>query len=615
MRSRLIIAGLVAVLGLGGCGVPDSGPAIGYGPARGSAPGKTSGEGTRSGEIDPTEPANAVKGFMEAALGMPEANAGLVKQYIAEQPSQSWKPVTEDVTIVSGTYKEERREDAIPAADGTRSQVAIVSFTGRIVGVLHNGYLDRTGAGDYTYEFTVHGEFQRSNRGNRWLVTNPPDRLMLQQSVLEDSYPEVLVYFQLKDAERLVPDARRIPPNIVLPDRHKLLANWLIAGPRPGLGEVAQTAFPANTLLRSVPVESPAGGGALTVDLSVNADVPDRVEGMVAQLLHTFGRPRIDLQIGGGKKPLGEGKQPTWETFAGWNPVVGLSRAKPAYITDGKVAIFKPEQQTGPGGNQPSPGNVPKVLAEGNVQGKVLWAGSLYDYGVLVVADENGKARLKVANGTLSGVPSYTTLDQEFGPQVTSQPEMFRRGSQSVALAGAGSALLLVTTVPPKAELVTVEGGGDLPGTGSITSVAVAPDGVRVVYVRGNRLYTAILAGNRLVGPAEVLSGNGKQAITQQVYAASWNSESGVVVSAGNSLFQVPFTGLGVKPLASQLYTAAVDIASYVPDPVAPSGTIAATHPTAPEPVVEVADKVWLKPPATSGTPGGRPGSKPFLVS
>ncbi len=579
-RSPLVVLA-AAVVALAGCGVPDSGPAVAYGrpsPAT-PGPGDTAEVFRPRSAAEAKTPEELVQNYLRAATGTADMIRLQIKDFLAETAQSTWQPsrqigVLGDVSIT-----------ALGAPAGQRAS-ASVRLTATRLGTLDptSGVVDTSApATPVSYVFDLAGA-PNSDGGTKWAIRNPPDELWLSTGGLRDGYAERAVYFpSAADPGVLVPDLRYVPRGVTGRDRYKLLVDWLLHGPSKWLAQGVQSAVPDGTEQRGVPTGSPDN---VIVDLSAKADVPEGLDDIAAQLAWTLAADTtggLQVQIEGHDKQIDGTTVVPRGRYTTRNPATLLRGSREYVVVDGRVRAA-------------NEGVVVPALIASRDESQIQSAATRFESVALVTAGPAGRGSvLQLARSRDSGAPNWVSVP--LGGPATSQPAWIS-GDVPRVLVGAGGALLAVPVDGQYPSRVA-----DLPGSGDVTSVSVAPDSLRVAWVRAGQAYIGQLdLGTTGVSVTSVrpIAGALRDATT-----IAWNSEDTLAVGG---VGPDPTTG-NVHPGVWQVTVdgALFDAMGGYPLAHEPVGMTAAVTSPPSEPLVEADGRV-IQP--------GRfniPGTAPFL--
>jgi hypothetical protein len=155
-----------------------------------------------------------IRGFL-LAMASSEADYATARQFLTQEASQAWSPVTSPTLIyASGTT---------PRVSGNQ-----VTMSGAVVGYLHaDGSFSGSSEPTWTHDFGVVRE------NDQWRISNPLPGLALSQYLFIQNFPRVNVYFFPSSGSVLVPDPRYIPRT-----DQTTTAQLVIDGPSQWLGGI-----------------------------------------------------------------------------------------------------------------------------------------------------------------------------------------------------------------------------------------------------------------------------------------------------------------------------------------------------------------------------------------
>lgn len=218
----LLLLLLVAALGSGCVGLPDSGPVV-----------ETRSEGDVSSEsgiyINPRPPQpgdtrpDVVRGFMVAMTATP-VRTDIAKKFLTEEASASWAPENRTITYAARTPPQET-ENGVTV---TLSEPYQLDSRGGWQGALPSS------------ERTL--DFPMDFKDGEWRIDRAPDALIVPEAWFQQRYRQVSLYF-------FDPTATILAPEPVFVERGETLATTLIQGllkgPGAGMGRVTQSFVPA----------------------------------------------------------------------------------------------------------------------------------------------------------------------------------------------------------------------------------------------------------------------------------------------------------------------------------------------------------------------------------
>jgi hypothetical protein len=503
-----LLAGAVLAAGLAGCGIPDETDVVTHGrpgPSPGMVPG---GDSTRTGSTrDATRDREEfVANYLAAAAGEPEGAVDRVREFMAPGVQATFKP-PQEIRVVRLTEK--------PLINPGRSSIQLH--------VQHLGILKPTGelappkSRETKYELTV------TDEGAQGLfVTDAPPLLLLSQEALDNQYQRRLIYFWNREYTALVPDLRYLPVAVPRERQPTKIVEWLTAGPSDWL-ESAVELLPDNT--KPINNAADVGNGKLQVNLTaaaVPAGDEQAVERLGAQLLWSL-RPyltgQLELKIEGQvRRVFGR------EDHLHSNPSYGLpDRPESFCVYEGQVRrLISSVNPTDP---------VPLLTGEVNrgVRSAALGRAGDTTYAALVVADGAGQALRVGAAGpgqtvtfTRARLPGGTTSR----PVWASLPADGAPGG-GVGLVVAGGRLYHFSSDGTDPRPVDLP---DIPGP--LSTVAVAPDGHRIAFIAGGRLFVTVVtaSGTRW----QATSVREVRTSLRQLAGVGWTAED-LLIAAGVS--------------------------------------------------------------------------------
>ncbi|MET7748793.1 LpqB family beta-propeller domain-containing protein [Micromonospora sp. NPDC005367] len=280
------LCGALALVGFTGCGIPErtevqidrrKEPAAESGAVNaGSEP------PTRTTTIIPEE---FVKNFLVAAAGEPDRAYYRVKQFIDPQYRsrlQEKRGSEVELTVV-------RLTDTPRVTFGVDDRFK-VSIGVQQVGVLRtDGTLAPPVSSETHYEFGLRNASPSgaTDDGAGLYVIEPPNVLLVSETVLQDYYDSRTIYFWSSDRTQLVPDLRYLPDTVPTERRLNEVVKWLVDGPSDWL-RTAVVGLPDRTEL----INNATGGhGRWEVNLDMPGDDRTQIDQLITQLawsLHDF---------------------------------------------------------------------------------------------------------------------------------------------------------------------------------------------------------------------------------------------------------------------------------------------------------------------------------------
>jgi Lipoprotein LpqB beta-propeller domain/Sporulation and spore germination len=532
-RWRGVAAAGVAALLLSACAtVPDSGPV-----QAGKVAATTSGPGQGYLQQIPMlpkaswTPKQVVLGFLTACASFANGHA-VARAYLDPGVRAKWNP-TWAVTVVRGALKV-KQHTINPRQAGIPSQMAKVKATGEKLATLtDNGqYIVTTGSS--TYKFLL------AKIAGRWVIENPPSRLLLTEPAFKQVYSPRNLYYVASRAHVLVPDPVFVPLQATSAKTAFELVTALLQQPRGLLAGGVSTAFPSGTKLLRVALSD----GTAVIDLGGSAAHASQAQlnGMRSQLVWTLAGASsgqsaiqsVQLQINGVLRRSASltGGQ-VYQNPAGLSvPEAGPDT--PLYSVNDRGAVQKLTQPDS------EVHSVPGEAGEGRVHLNTI----AVSYNEKYVAGVS---------------PSRKVV--YYGP--------IRRGARLTRwrVQGAGVTSLswdardeLWVTSPGRVWILRAGGQPILPGTGGavVSQLRIAPDGVRVAMIvqdpHGSHLELAAInrpSGGSPYLPNQVPIGTSVLNPTQ----LTWYDANNLIVLTGPpthpQLYEVPVNGGSSTPLAT----------------------------------------------------------------
>lgn len=484
VAPRLLLLAVAAVLVSACSGIPSSGPVHDVS--------KAADEANQQAPATPDPgmtPDAIVRGFIYAAarisLAGTAAPYAASKQYLTGQAAQTWQRNPSPVIIVPDQFRIEPTGD--PAALMIRAP---------ILGELDTNKAYRPGAGS-TYRVTVH----LTKEDGQWRINDPPAELLIRQSDFNSVFSVRTLYFLDQAHSVVVPDRRYLINGGTPDSRIIALLNLLLHGPAGVLQGAADSEL-TGAALRTQPTTDTAG--LTQVDLK-GIDLPTSAErnALAAQVVWTLSPDASQVAIDINGSPL--------------------DPSQPVY-TSSTVDSFSPDRVPGTGAVASDPyfidgaGGIVDLLTR-----KTLYRGDALSSPVL-------SAAMSAATGTMAAVTDTQNPDGSRGQQLLiGQPQSYEQAIPALkattltqpSFSRSGDEVWVVQNGDSKTpEIYQVStsrtSSGTAPGTGSasrakvgsaqlagkgtVTSMVVSPDGVRVAVVAGGRLYLGAIAA---VGPVK----------------------------------------------------------------------------------------------------------------
>jgi hypothetical protein len=486
------------------------------------------------------DPGAIVNGFLLASANFTGDHA-IAREYLTESAARAWHPGSAVVEFAN-------TPTVTPAA--IQGNSVTVPVSGQQLGTISTDgqyQAAEPGASTRTWSFTV-----VRVRG-QWRIAQLPDVLLLSKLDVARTFRSRELYFYDPSLSALVPDPVYLPAEATQTELVKSLVDALRQGPQGWLALGTKTAFPPGTTLLGTAM----AGSTATVNLggrAAEAGDQQRTQ-MSAQLLQTlasgpaYQQPGVPLvqsvvfEIDGRpvRPSCAIGSPPTMQLSLCPGPVPRPAGARAYYVDSrGRVATLSGTQSDEPVPGMAGTGVVPfdriavslDELSLAGVAGHALYTGSLTTNGTLAV-------RLKAADIT------SLSWDSSGGLWVSG-----RSGGQDRVWRLDHGARPMQVAIPA--------------GLLSITSLRVAPDGVRLAIVTGSGAQSRLWL-------AAVEHADGQVAIGSPVpvgtdiadfAALTWYDPSNLVVEtqppSGSVLYEVPVDGGQSRQIATESRTVAI---------------------------------------------------------
>jgi lipoprotein LpqB-like beta-propeller protein len=519
MRRRALALTAVAVLLLGGCGIPDSTDVkvLGDGQSAGPAQDIDSPPPRAVTRSDTLDTATFISNYLKAAAGDPEGAVQRVKEFMDPDFAATFKPSTSDITVVRPT-EQPLINSGSPYVTLKVEQIGTLKDDGQLVPL------------DHPSPQTLHFTFKLADKGLYLTKTDPS--MVLSDVALQQYYQQHTIYFWNSDDTGLVPDVRYMPLSVPSVQQPTVILKWLARGPADWLSSVA-LGLPQDT---SVPDNIPAiSNDELQIKLNTTTSTPwdkaalDRLAQQLQWSLRPLTPRTLELTVGHQNPVQFSGEQNTPDAnaasrqvddpdrFVVYNGVI--RRLSESAHAVNSVPVLKPAANKGV-----------QSAAMRSQGGQTLAA-------VVSAAGKDRAPTLRVASaptGKEADLRAVGGLGGALGP-----PSWVNTGSSdtdgAVGLITASSHLFSFAADGSGAQPVEWQQGG---GPGAINSFSVAPDGHRIALVSGGRLYRAVLTagsdGVVMSSPAQIDT-PGLQSIT----AVAWSSEGWLVVAGVNKNHRV----------------------------------------------------------------------------
>jgi Lipoprotein LpqB beta-propeller domain len=550
-RWTALVTGLVAAAALaGGCSfIP-----AGTGPQPASAPAPPPGAGPCCGLLvrgpqPDWNPEDVVKNFLLASA-IRANDFQVARQYLTKNANRAWRPRTR-VTILTREPRETLLQPHVPGP-GTNPTVlvagqeqAILNDTGQYIPAPGGKPKDQP-----TEEFAlqkVNGVYKIDQLIPPGGHSNVSHELLLTNDLFQLEYtPRNLYYYgrnwNLLPYPVFVPIQGKDPPVTLIDD--------LIHGPNGWLQGAAQSAFPRGSHLVP-PIQvfpGPSGGRTAVVNIAVPRHVQDGQESrMATQLVATLTSPVYSPPLFRAVKIKFNGRP--WQPSGHPGSALGLS-ASQRYI---------PHLPAGAEAYYLAQGGVLRSLSSGSDRGVVVTRGpGAAQVSLTKIAVSPGGGRLAGLAGPANTVYTGILVTKPGHRQSVEQLQAQLSGTSFSSLSWDNSDNLWVVSTKGHRQgvrvLVTGQGPGlpaHLPDLGGpVTSLRVAPDGVRVAMIvgEGTRAHLVLAAAMRdsgggfsLTEPAPLFSA------LPPVSALTWYDEDHLLVITGSGensqYWEVPVDG------------------------------------------------------------------------
>ncbi|GAB1645201.1 LpqB family beta-propeller domain-containing protein [Krasilnikovia sp. MM14-A1259] len=504
LRRLLAGAGLAALL-LGGCGIPANSAVLPIGP--GPSTGTSSGNDvppTRNDRDATLDKSLFVQYYLQAAAGVFDDATNRVRQFLSPAAAITFKP-SPDIHVV----RQIEKPLVNPGSDDVTVKVQQIGILGR------NGILEPTPNEPVVEHHLVVGDVP--GRSGLFVQKAPP-QLMLSDEALTNYYIQRTIYFWNTEHSGLVPDVRYMPLSVPSEQQPTEILKWLSAGPAPWLTDAVDALPEGTAAIGNVPAVS---NDKLQITLSDQAVPPDdqrAVDRLRRQLMWSLrpNLPRVlELRIGHGDPIDYTGTDYLTSNFA----YRLADRPQRFVVYDGRIRRLSGSSAA----TEPLP--VLTGADNRNVRGAAMSRSDTEDYAAVVVGEAGKEPTLKVGvSRTDAQVPlRRVALPGQLGHPswaVTPADEHAER----FGLIPAGGALYAFGSGGGTARRVDAS-----VDSGPVTAVSVAPDGHRVAFLAGGRLYLTVFATG---GDAPQLSAP-RQIRTpmREVTAVDWSSEGWLVVA------------------------------------------------------------------------------------
>lgn len=482
------------------------------------------------GPVAGSNPLDLVRDFVFASGSSTERH-GAARRFLSAD-AEGWDD-SAGLTVLDGQF------DTVPApgAASPSSDTTTIRIRGTAIGRLTSSGSFEPGQTMFQQDVTV------VRRDGQWRISDLPPGVVVPLSVFRDNYKPVRTWF-IDPVRRLaVADVRHVPS---VPSRAQAarVMELLLAGPSGALTGAAVSLLPPGAQLRSNLTTS--DDGAVIVDLTRLGDLDESSRMLLAaQVVLSLsevnvGRVRL---LADGEPLLPDRQDLTREDVAALSAEVEPGADVPGLV----VAGGRVRQLSGPEPSAPLPG----ALGDGAYD--VESAASTVDGKRLAAVAELGAQRtLLVGNGAAGVAAIPLTAGTMTRPSWTpTGGEVWTVLDSSVV-----ARVLVDSTAPPRTGRVNAD---ELAGRGPIQDLRLSRDGMRVVAVVGDGLWTGAVA--RTID-GEVAIRNVRRLRSDDlgaVVAADWRSTESIVAITRNPemlVGQVTVDGLVVQQIVSNNLTA-----------------------------------------------------------
>jgi hypothetical protein len=436
-------------------------------------------------------PKEIVSGFLNASASFAGEHA-VAREYLTPAASSRWQPGW-SVTVFGGVDGPDvaLAPDSGTAGTGTTGTgskaSATVAVTGTVLANLNGSGQYVTASGAQAEKSARPKEFTLVKVDGQWRISRLPANLLLTESDFSRVYQPRDLYFFDPAKKVLVPEPVFVPLEATRTDLVNGLVNALASGPGDWLSGATTTAFPPGTkLLTDVTLD----GSTATVNLGGAAAKASAVilQEICAQLLWTLAgssqyQPSIQsvaLEINNQPRTLSGSQVQSAGSYQSYVPIAPAPATW--YYTNAHGAVLKltgAAAQGIPVPGQAGTGHVPLKSIAVAPDGQYVAGLSADGTTVYVAALKSGA----VLTRRLSG-GRYTSL---------SWSRNNSDGTDDLWVAG-NDGISMLDVQDGVAVQVAVGSGAD-PVTGTITSLRVAPDGVRVAMIVRNGASSQLMLG------------------------------------------------------------------------------------------------------------------------
>jgi len=509
--SRLVAVLAALVLAAGCATVPTSG-SVRSGNQAGAGPSQF-GVGVLADPPKPgADPRAIVNGFIEAMSN--SLSFDTAKTYLTPQAAAQWRPDSR-----TSIYERAVIQEVEDSSD--------LVLAGQLIATLDARSAWQTAPPDTPFRFV----FKLTKVAGEFRIAKAPDGVLLDKNLRETNYDTRNLYFVTPARDLLVPDPIYVPLTRTSSQVAKLLMEALLAGPTDRLGDAVWTAAPPGTQLNS----------AVTVDSGVaNVDLSDEVAGLgavdrellAAQITWTLRSVASTVRITVSGAPLLEGgsEERSFNDFAKYDPSVPTGTLTQLFVLkDGKINTVN--------GLDGSSQITTEPLADSLLSG--YWAKSFAislrsELGAIVTGNQLVVARLES-----DGNDKENKWDTS---GVVTRPSFDWQGNLWwVERANSSTPRVMMRDADGKKNSVKANFGGR-----QVTTLRVAPDGVRVLATVSDGAKSSVLIGRITIGENGARSMDGFRSLElplRDIIDASWSKPDRVTVvgKSGKSTQRQPW--------------------------------------------------------------------------
>lgn len=461
-----------------------------------------------------------INDFLDAMGG--NASLDILRQYLTPEAAERWKPDNTVVVI--------DRDDRQSVQEGrTASGSAEVTLNApRRATLTDRGAWQGAPAGAPP----VVVQFRLARVDGELRITNPPSGRLVASDLFTTNYRPLNLYFFTPKLDALIPDPVYIPASASAAQTATVLAQALLLGPTPRLGDAVVSAAPSGTEAVSVTVD-PDGEGVATVALNDKVDplVPDLRLKLAAQLAWTLRQVSgvVKLRVTAGGQPY-EIDTSTSEfpvnRFDSYDAAFASATGRRLYLLNYKIPTSK----------EPGPYSLGwlDTIDSSDAQPQRLYglptSGSLKS----VAIDLDGRNAAVVSDGRVVYGPIGTTqpgrddsVDVDTDGAVL-RPSFDKDRNLWIVDRADGQARIRVRR--ESGTLITVQAPG-LAGR-PLTALRVARDGVRVLAIVGSGTDSQLVTG-RITGTDRTAIISALQPIQvgfDQIVDAGWSRATKIMV-------------------------------------------------------------------------------------